>query len=213
MRSCAAATASRDPRTSPRSALWIRDVSYPQATQESRSRPTGLQAARCLDCNLARSGSADDQRHRCPKLGEDCAGAGTAPVVIRVLRRRPAASRPRRALVILLGTFAVHVIGGSPAQLSRRANTEVLSRVIAGSVGRGVNVCEDVANDPALLASAKARREKGLAMRSALDELGAICHSHDVYAARRCAATVHACLPAPALSPAPNRMGCSPTRV
>jgi menaquinone-specific isochorismate synthase len=73
-------------------------------------------------------------------------------------------------------TFAVDgLVGSTPELLMRRTDDHVVSRVLAGTIGRGADPVTDAQHAAELLASAKDRSEHSLSVRSVADALGPFC--------------------------------------
>lgn len=73
-------------------------------------------------------------------------------------------------------TFAVDgLVGATPELLVRRTDDHVVSRVLAGTIGRGADAVTDAQHASELLASVKDRAEHDMAVRSVAEALGPFC--------------------------------------
>ena len=123
------------------------------------------EAAVAQAVTLIRSGALDKV-----VLARDLVASAKHDVDVRALLAPLAANYPH------CWTFAVdELVGATPELLVRRTDDHVVSRVLAGTIGRGADAVTDAQHAAELLGSAKDRSEHTMSVRSVADALGPYC--------------------------------------
>ena len=103
-------------------------------------------------------------------LARDLVASAQHDVDLRALLGPLAANYPH------CWTFAVDsLVGATPELLVRRTDDHVVSRVLAGTIGRGADAVTDAQHAAELLGSAKDRSEHTMSVRSVAEALGPYC--------------------------------------
>ena len=137
----------------------------PVAYSDGQLTPGGYERAVAAGVARIRSGGLEKV-----VLARDLVASSEQPVDPRALLRRLAERYPS------CWTYSVDgLVGATPELLVRRTGDHVVSRVLAGTIGRSTDAVVDAQHAAELLRSDKDRREHELAVRSVAETLAPYC--------------------------------------